>query len=83
MSVSPSVFNRDVLAFELAGFLEPFSECRDLAGERISRLSIQKPNHGHRWLLRTCHQGPRRRAAERCNESRAVASIPPDQARVG
>src|SRR5262245_2337638 len=70
----PSVFDRDVLAFDIAGFLQTLTERGRHGPIPVGRGAVEKPNHRHRCLLRTRGHRPRRgRAAEQRDELAAGA----------
>jgi hypothetical protein len=65
----PAVFDRHVLALDIAGFLQALEKRNgDVLVVIISRLGAEEPDYRHRWLLRPRRQRPRRRASEPSNE---------------
>jgi hypothetical protein len=59
----PAVFNRHVLALDIAGVFETLAKCAQLVRDRSG---LKEPDHRHRRLLRPRRaRPPRRRAAER------------------
>ena len=68
-AVQPVVLDSDVLALDVAGFVEAFTERTNTAHGGLLRLSVDEADHGHRWLLRPRRKRPRcRRAAEQSDE---------------
>ena len=55
----PAVFDRDVLALDMAGFFEALAKCAQAVGERVGRCAVEKPDHRHRRLLRARRKRPR------------------------
>src|SRR5215471_8540873 len=51
-SIALVLSNRHILALDVAGFVEAFTECSDMARRGIGRPVSDKPNHRHRLLLR-------------------------------
>ena len=45
-SVRPTVFDREVLAFDVARFLQPFAERRHEKSGRFWKSRVEEPNHG-------------------------------------
>src|SRR5262249_19798852 len=71
----PPVFNRHVLALDIAGFLQtPKKRNGDVLVVIISGLRAEETDHRQRWLLRPPHHRPRRRAPEPGNELPAFHS---------
>src|SRR5262249_58878888 len=61
----PAVFDRHILAFDIARFLQTLVERRDLLAQRSGRCGIEEAGHRHRRLLRTRRERPSdRRAAD-------------------
>src|SRR5262249_8294734 len=63
----PAVFDRHVLAFDNAGFLQALAESAHTILERV-RCGVEKPDHWHHRLLRARRKRPRSRAAEQRDE---------------
>ena len=61
-SFRPAIVDCDVLAFDVASFLQPLAECGREMCERARRGGAEEPNHGHRFL-RAHFERPCRRAA--------------------
>jgi hypothetical protein len=59
LTFSPTVFDRNILAFDIAGLLQALAERRDLLTQRSRRCNVQKTNHRQRPLL--CIHGKRPR----------------------
>src|SRR5262245_54275880 len=62
---APAVYDRDVLALDIAAILEATVKSAKTVRVRVRRLAVEKPDHRHRRLLRARRERPRRRAAER------------------
>ncbi len=64
--VGPAVFDRHVLALDIAGLLEALAKCAQTIREPVRRSAVEKPDHRHRRLLRRAPPPatppPRRRA---------------------
>src|SRR5262245_51316858 len=58
------IFDRDVLAFAIAGFLQTLPKGRYAVGVDFWSPEVDQSDHRHRRLLRPRRQRPRRRAAE-------------------
>jgi hypothetical protein len=71
----PAIFDRHILVRDVSGFLEAKAEGRQ--GGRIKGGAAEEPDHRHRWLLRPCRKGPRRRAAEKRDELAPFHAINP------
>src|SRR5262245_2526778 len=71
----PPVFDRDILALDVAGLAQAISERRSEISVSIRVTGIEKPNYGHRRLLRARRERPRRRAAEQRDECAPSHSI--------
>src|SRR5262249_20887367 len=64
--LGPAVFDRHVLALNIADILQALAKSAQTLGESVRRRVIEEPDHRHRRLLRACREGPRgRRPAER------------------
>jgi len=71
--VSPAVFDRHVLALDVAGVLQALTKSAQTIGEPIRRCGVEKSDHRHRCLLRPCRDRPRRRRpAEQRDEVAAL-----------
>src|SRR5215831_2325251 len=75
LTVGPSIFDYDVLAFDVTGFVETRPERGQVLGVRVGRCAVEKPNYRDRRLLRACCEWPRRRAAEQRDEVASFHSI--------
>src|SRR5262249_14207461 len=75
LALQPVVFDRHVLAFDVAGFVEAFAERSDIAYGVLGRPAVDEADDG-RWLLRARREWPRRRrAGEQRDELALVHSI--------
>jgi hypothetical protein len=54
------MFDRDVLAFDVAGFVEALAECGHVTRVGFGRPVSDKRDHWHRWLLRACGKTAKR-----------------------
>ena len=64
-TLCPPVLDRQVLAFDVTGFLQASAESGEVLAVGFDRCEMNKPNHRHLRLLRTRHERPRGcRAAE-------------------
>ena len=61
VAVRPLKIDRDVAAFDVAGFTQAFSKCPYIVGVRLGRAGVKKSDHRHRRLLCPRRQRPRRR----------------------
>jgi hypothetical protein len=69
LTLSPAIFDRDVLALHIAGLLQPLAECSRHLLVSVRRLDIDEPDYRRIWLLRARNQRPRQsRANENCDE---------------
>jgi len=59
----PAVFDRYVLALDIAGFAQTLTERAQTAREHVRRFAPEVSDHWHRGLLRARRERPRRRAA--------------------
>src|SRR5262249_25597467 len=76
----PTIFDRQILALDKAGFQQALTECRRVSGRRSPgrRPRAQESNHRHRRLLRPRRDRPRRRTAEQGYELASPhAGLPP------
>ena len=72
----PAVFDRDVLALDIAGVFEALAKCAQTLRKRVGRRGVEEPDHRHRRLLRPRRERPRcRRAAEQRDELAPLHSI--------
>ena len=68
MIVGEAVFDRDILALDIARVLQALAETAQRLAERIRRLAVKDTDDRHR-LLRARDERPRdSRAAEKANE---------------
>src|SRR5262249_36416018 len=68
LTLCPTIFDRDVLPFDKARFVEAFAERGQIEQVGVERTGTQETNHWHRRLLRVRRERPRRRAAEQRDE---------------
>src|SRR4029077_15241590 len=74
--LGPSVFNRYVLALDIASLLQAPTKSAQSVHEPVRRSGVEKPNHRHRGLLRPRRDRPRcRRTAEQRDELASPHSI--------
>src|SRR6266581_584813 len=50
MSLRETVFDRDVLALNIASFAETLPKSREQMRNRCSRRTVKAPDHWYRWL---------------------------------
>src|SRR5215831_8600837 len=67
LTLRPAVFDRYVLAFNIAGVFEALTKSAQTLRIPIRRCRIEKPNRGYR-LLCTRNERPRDRRAEKRDE---------------
>src|SRR5262249_5933562 len=67
-----TVFDRPILALDIAGVFESLTECAHPPRVRLRRLSVEKPDDRQRRLLRTDGERPCRSAAEQPYERAAL-----------
>src|SRR6516165_10349256 len=74
----PAKFDRDILAFCVAGFGEALSKCCKQAGVRLRRARMEEADHRQCVLLRARRARPRRRRAadERDEVAPSHAKLP-------
>src|SRR5262245_34139396 len=72
-ALRPTIFYRQILALDIAGFLQALTESTQAVFVQVRRIAAQKSDHGHRRLLRARRERPRRRAAEQRDELAAGA----------
>ena len=64
--LGPAVFDRHVLALDIAGLLQALAKSAQTVRGRVRRCGVEEPDHRHRRLLRARRERPappRRRAA--------------------
>src|SRR5215470_13037130 len=77
LAAEPMVLNDSVLAFNVAGFAEPFRERCRMASGAIERSTTDKADHRQLLrLLRVRRERPRRRAAEQRYERAPLYCLP-------
>src|SRR3974390_57627 len=67
-SFRPAIVDCNVLAFDVAGFLQPLAEGGREMCERARRGGAEEPNHGHRFLRARCARPRDRCAAKQRDE---------------
>src|SRR6516162_8676263 len=68
MTFRPAIFDRDILAFDGAGFLQALVECRYEMCIRTGRSAVEIADHRHRRLLRARRERPRDRRTAECGQ---------------
>src|SRR4029453_1196893 len=63
LALCPAIYNRHVLALDIAGLFETLAKIAQAIRERV-RFRVEKPDHWHCRLLRARRQRPRRRRAD-------------------
>src|SRR5262245_35100436 len=74
VTLRPAVVDRDVLAFDVAGFLQTLAECANEVRIRSGRSAMKITDHWNNQLLRARRERPRRRTAEQSDEVAAFHS---------
>src|ERR1700730_16517218 len=66
----PAIVDRQILAFDITSFFQALAErAQAVWVVKVGRIDAEKPDHRHRWLLRTRRERPRdRRTADKCDE---------------
>jgi len=59
--LGPAIFDRDVLTLDEARLLQALAEGAQAIRVSVRRCGVQKPDHGHRRLLRPRRERPRGR----------------------
>src|SRR5262245_50518345 len=76
MIIRPAIFDRDILALDIAGFIQALTERGREGHIARSCRAVEKPDHRYRWLLRARRDRPRsRRAADEAEELASPHSI--------
>src|SRR5262249_40532064 len=73
--VGEAVFNREVLALNIARRPQPLAKSAQHIAVRIRRLAVKEPDHRHRRLLRARRERPRGRAADKRDELAPLHSM--------
>src|SRR5262249_14459345 len=63
VTLCPAILDRNVLAFDVAGFLQTLAKGGHVTRVSLWRCAVEEPDHRHRRLLRACRERPRRRSA--------------------
>jgi hypothetical protein len=66
--VGRAVFDCDVLALNIAGFVQTLAKCAELDSPCLRRCGVNEPDHRDCRLLPARHERPRRHAAEHRDE---------------
>jgi hypothetical protein len=66
--LGPAVFDRDILALQIAGLFQPLPDGLYAESVSLRRSGKEQADHRHRRLLRARRERPRRRAAEEGDE---------------
>src|SRR5262249_9264416 len=69
---APAVYDRDVLALDIAAILEATVKSAKTVRGRVRRLAVEEPDHRHRRLLRARNERPRSYAANQRDELAAL-----------
>ena len=77
LSVRPAIFDRYILAFDIAGFLQTLTECVHLGRVAVRRCAIEKSDHRERLLLRTHREWPCRHHTAEKRDEIASLHVPP------
>src|SRR4029450_7146298 len=75
LSLCPAVFDRDILALDIACLLQALAKSAHTVRDRVRRLAVEESDYRHRRLLRPRRKRPRRRAPEKRDELAAPHSI--------
>jgi hypothetical protein len=77
LSLRPAEFDRDILAFDIAGFfVQTLTERRDDRCRLARGPAAKEPDHRHCRLLRARRERPRCRAAEKGNKLTRFMLVP-------
>src|SRR5262249_14321213 len=68
LAVQPAVFDRYVLALDIADVLQALAKSAQTVDRTVRRCRMEEPDHRRRRLLRTRGERPRGRASEECDE---------------
>src|SRR5262249_5284392 len=72
-ALRPAILDRDVLALDVATFLQPHPKCGRQMRGWPGRWAAEIPDHRHRRLRRTRRERPRRRTADERDELATAA----------
>src|SRR5262249_62353165 len=75
LTLRPAIFDRHVLALDIAGFAQSFAECCQQTCHRLRRISMDISDDWNSRLLRPRRERPRGRAAEQRDELASPYSI--------
>ena len=73
--LGPAVYDRHVLALDIAGLLQALAKSAQTVRDHVRRLAVEEPDHRHRRLLRPRRQRPRRRRAAEQRDELAASSF--------
>jgi len=68
LTLQPMIFDHHVLALDVAGFVEAFTERSSVARGGFARTAADEADDWHRGLLRAHRERPRRRTADERDE---------------
>src|SRR5262245_64558387 len=78
MIIRPAIFDRDILALDIAGFIQALTERGREGHIARSCRAVEKPDHRHRRLLRARRERPRgRRGTKQRDELASPHAVPP------
>src|SRR5262245_20471451 len=72
--LGPAVFDRHVLALDIAGVFEPLAKSAQTIHQRVRRPAVEHPDHRHCGLLRLRTERPRRRRSRAAEQRDELAS---------
>src|SRR5207247_744760 len=70
----PAVFDRDVLALDIAGLLQATVKLPQTVRVHVRRCGVEEPDHRHHRLLRAHRERPRRGCAAEKSDELATAA---------
>jgi hypothetical protein len=79
LTVGPPVFDRHVLARDIAGLFQALTKAAQAIRDHLSRSVVEESDHRHRRLLRARRERPRGRAAEQRDELAPSHCLPQDR----
>jgi len=77
-TLGPTIFNRQVLSLDVAGFSQSLPERRHKRCKRAGRTAAEDTDHRYRLLLRAGGERVRRRSGENRHEITASHAPPPE-----
>src|SRR5262249_41019852 len=75
LTLCPTIFDRDVLPFDKARFVEAFAERGQIQQVGVERTGTQETNHWHRRLLRARRERPCGHGAAEQRDERAASCM--------